>query len=191
MPRRRLTPYPLLGLLAEQPLSGYDLRRAIQATFGHFWAESYGQIYPELRRLAAAGLVEALPETVGGGADGASRKLFRLTAAGEAELASWIQEPAAGQVLRNEMLLKLYFAGSQRPETVRTHLSRRRKELGQRLAILARIEERLRRVLADSPGLAGWLVSVRHGVLLGEAELAWCREAEALLGTAPQGRPAP
>jgi DNA-binding PadR family transcriptional regulator len=191
MPRRRLTPYPLLGLLAEQPLSGYDLRRAIQATFGHFWAESYGQIYPELRRLAAAGLVEAVPETVGGAAKGASRKLFRLTVAGEAELASWMQEPAAGQVLRNEMLLKLYFAGSRRPETIRTHLSRRREELGQRLAILARIEERLRRVLADSPGLAGWLVSVRHGVLLGEAELAWCREAEALLGTAPQGRPAP
>ena len=187
MSRRRLTPYPLLGLLAEQPLSGYDLRRAIEATFGHFWAESYGQIYPELRRLAAAGLVEA----VGGGADGASRKLFRLTPAGEAELASWIREPAAGQVLRNEMLLKLYFAGSQRPETARAHLSRRREELGQRLAILARIEERLRRVLDDSPGLAGWLVSVRHGVLLGEAELAWCREAEALLGTAPQGRPAP
>ena len=191
MARRRLTPYPLLGLLAEQPLSGYDLRRAIQATFGHFWAESYGQIYPELRRLAAAGVVEAVPETVGGGADGTSRKLFRLTAAGEAELVSWIREPAAGQVLRNEMLLKLYFAGSQGPETAQAHLDRRREELGQRLAILARIEERLRRVLADSPGMAGWLVSVRHGVLLGEAELAWCREAEALLGTAPQGRPMP
>jgi PadR family transcriptional regulator AphA len=187
MPRRRLTPYPLLGLLAEQPMSGYDLRRAIEATFGHFWAESFGQIYPELRRLAAGGLVAPVAGSATGDGEGVSRKLFRLTPAGEDELAAWIREPASGQVLRNEMLLKIYFAGPTQAEVGRGHLSRRREELNQRLAILSRIEERLRRVLAGSPGLTGWLVSVRHGVLLGEAELAWCREAEELMVLASEG----
>jgi len=162
-------------------MSGYDLRRAIEATFGHFWAESYGQIYPELRRLAGAGLVAVVPGSGRVQGEGTSRKLFRLTPAGEEELAVWVREPAAGQVQRNEMLLKIYFSASDRPQAAAGHLNRRREELNQRLAILTRIEERLRRLLPGSPALTGWLVSVRHGVLLGEAELAWCREAAEIM----------
>ena len=43
----------LLGLLAIQPMSGYDLGQNIRTSVGHFWNESYGQIYPNLKALAA------------------------------------------------------------------------------------------------------------------------------------------
>ena len=46
----------LLGLLTIEPMSGYDLGQTIRASVGHFWNESYGQIYPNLKKLAAAGL---------------------------------------------------------------------------------------------------------------------------------------
>ncbi|MCZ6833476.1 MAG: PadR family transcriptional regulator, partial [Acidobacteria bacterium] len=65
LPRR--TSFPILGLLAVRPMSGYDLKQAIQATFGHFWTESFGQIYPELGRLAQAGLIMASPSSVADG----------------------------------------------------------------------------------------------------------------------------
>ena len=52
------TPNALLGLLSLGPMSGYDIRQLIPRSIGYFWNESYGQIYPGLKRLAAAGLVE-------------------------------------------------------------------------------------------------------------------------------------
>src|SRR6266536_1228811 len=57
---RRLsgTALVVLGLLALRPRSGYEIKQTIDKTTRFFWNASYGQIYPELRRLAAAGLVE-------------------------------------------------------------------------------------------------------------------------------------
>ena len=40
----------LLGLLAIEPMSGYDLGVTIRASVGHIWNESYGQIYPNLKK---------------------------------------------------------------------------------------------------------------------------------------------
>ena len=52
------TAYVILGLLSiESRQSGYDMRRTIQGSVGYFWGESYGQIYPTLRRLTAEGLI--------------------------------------------------------------------------------------------------------------------------------------
>lgn len=179
-------------------MSGYDLKLAIHATFGHFWTESFGQIYPELRRLAAAGLVAAVP--VGAKENrpvapasrsrrGAPRQAYRLTAAGRDYLDDWLLAPARSQVHRNELLLKLYFAGERTPAIGLAHIARQRGELKRRLALLSRVEARLRHVLEETPALAGWLAGVRHGVLLAEAGLRWCDEAEELL-TMPINRSA-
>ena len=63
------TPNALLGLLSLGPMSGYDIRQLIPQSIGHFWSESYGQIYPGLKRLAAAGLVEKKTERKKGSPD--------------------------------------------------------------------------------------------------------------------------
>ena len=58
MPILNATSYTILGGLSVQPnLSGYDIRKGIQQSIGYFWAESYGQIYPALKLLAAEGLI--------------------------------------------------------------------------------------------------------------------------------------
>ena len=92
--------------------------------------------------------------------------------------------PARSQVRRNELLLKLYFAGQRAPAIGLEHIARQRTDLRRRQALLSRVESRLRKVLDDSPGLIGWLAGVRHGVLVAEAGLRWCDEAEELLATA-------
>lgn len=183
----RRTAFPLLALLAERPMSGYDLKKGIEATFGHFWAESYGQIYPELKRLQAAGLVTIRSQAAspaGSSGQGAPRRDYALTTPGRDHLTAWLQEPVRVQVQRNELLLKLYVAAGSQPGLGLRHVAEHRQSLLMRLNLLQRIEERLRRVLPGSPGLAGWLAGVRHGVLVTEAGLRWCDEAEALLGPA-------
>jgi DNA-binding PadR family transcriptional regulator len=56
MPRENKTKFAVLGLLAYAPLSGYDIRRIYAQSLGNFWSESYGAIYPILKRLEEEGL---------------------------------------------------------------------------------------------------------------------------------------
>ena len=48
----------VLGLLSHGPRSGYDIKTVVDRSTRFFWAASYGQIYPELRRLEEEGLIE-------------------------------------------------------------------------------------------------------------------------------------
>ena len=48
----------ILGMLAMRPRSGYEIKSFVDDSTRYFWAASYGQIYPELKRLAENGLIE-------------------------------------------------------------------------------------------------------------------------------------
>ena len=69
------TAYVILGMLGWRPMSGYEIKSIVDKSTRFFWAASYGQIYPELRRLAAAGLIEGKASPQGG----RKRNVYRLT----------------------------------------------------------------------------------------------------------------
>lgn len=98
----------ILGFLAAGPRSGYDIKAATDSSTRFFWAASYGQIYPELKRLSRRGLIEAAAEAEGG----RRRTTWRITAAGRDELAAWLSAPGLTYELRDEGLLRLFFAGT-------------------------------------------------------------------------------
>src|ERR1700733_7892079 len=102
----------LLGLLPIQPMSGYDLGQTIRASIGHFWNESYGQIYPNLKKLQAEGLVTSKTERQKGKPD---RHIYAITPKGRERLAQWLAVPPQPEVPRNEMLLKLFFGAQVAP----------------------------------------------------------------------------
>ncbi|HXC76844.1 MAG TPA: PadR family transcriptional regulator, partial [Candidatus Acidoferrum sp.] len=81
------TAHAILGLLDEGPRSGYDIKQAADHSVRYFWAVGYGQIYPELRKLAKAGLVER--EGVARGAR--ERQPYRLTTEGRKMLRAWVE----------------------------------------------------------------------------------------------------
>ena len=70
------TAYVILGMLGWRPMSGYEIKSLVDKSTRFFWAASYGQIYPELRRLAEAGLIEGKASPQGG----RKRTVYRLTA---------------------------------------------------------------------------------------------------------------
>ena len=53
------TSYVILGILGKRPMSGYEIKQFVDHSTRFFWAACYGQIYPELQRLAEAGLIRA------------------------------------------------------------------------------------------------------------------------------------
>lgn len=96
----------ILGMLGFEPMSGYEIKNFVDHSTRFFWAASYGQIYPELRRLAEAGLIEGEAQAQGG----RKRTVFRLTDAGRVALARWHDEAAEIHETRDEGMLKLFFA---------------------------------------------------------------------------------
>src|SRR6478672_9298852 len=96
----------ILGLLSYAPMSGYDMKAAVDRSTRFFWAASYGQIYPELRRLEREGLIEG--EDVPNG--GRTRRVYRLTKSGREALREWLLGSTTGIELRDESLLRLFFA---------------------------------------------------------------------------------
>ena len=101
------TSYLLLGIFAKGPMSGYDVKRFADNSTRFFWAISYGQIYPELKRLTEAGLIEPESAPVGE----RDRTVYQLTKPGKEVLAAWVKDPRVAPIeIRDEMLLKLFFS---------------------------------------------------------------------------------
>src|SRR5438477_5551708 len=101
------TSYVILGMLSLRPMSGYDIKQVADASVRHFWAISYGQIYPELKNLVDAGLVSSEDTSVGD----RRRTVYSLTKSGSEALGAWAAMTHAVPVeIRDEMLLRLFFA---------------------------------------------------------------------------------
>jgi DNA-binding PadR family transcriptional regulator len=172
--KRRLgSRYAVLGMLSMGLKTGYAMKKHVEGNLGHFWSESYGQIYPVLRQLVADGLATCKEERRPAKP---RRNLYTLTRAGWKELRAWLALPPEPQPQRLELLLKLSF-GERVPTETCQKLIRDYGEMCERdLAYLSEIESTLReppRLHRDQPY---WLMALRHGRGIREAELAWCGE---------------
>lgn len=100
----------LLGLLHQNPASGYDLRKIFSATALGTYSDSPGAIYPALQRLQQQGLICGI---VKAGSGMRRRRVFHLTAPGTAQLRKWIARPVLrADVIRglDEVMLRFAFS---------------------------------------------------------------------------------
>jgi PadR family transcriptional regulator, regulatory protein AphA len=96
----------ILGMLKLGVPTGYDIKKVIDGSTRFFWTASFGQIYPELKRLREAGLVRAKEEPRGK----VKRTVYELTPKGEEALREWLtdRENVIFEI-RDESLLRLFF----------------------------------------------------------------------------------
>jgi DNA-binding PadR family transcriptional regulator len=107
------TAYVVLGMVRAGFRTGYEIKQLVDKSTRFFWAASYGQIYPELKRMEEAGLVKGTAEPQGG----RQRRVYDLTAEGEAALDHWLRNTDNVAVeMRDPVLLKLFFADALDPE---------------------------------------------------------------------------
>jgi PadR family transcriptional regulator, regulatory protein AphA len=108
MSRYTCQPFPvslrhaLLNLLAGEPMSGYDLARRFDESMANVWPAQHSQIYPELGKLVAAGLITQIGEGPRG------RKVYETTAAGLDELRLWLRAGEPDYSVRFEALLRVF-----------------------------------------------------------------------------------
>jgi DNA-binding PadR family transcriptional regulator len=126
--------YALLGLLAHQPASGYDLMGTFRSSLAHVWPATQSQVYAELGRLTDTGLLTV-------GAEGPrGRRGYTVTAAGRAELDAWLTNDTNSSPQRSALLLHVFFLGLTSPGRARDYLTRQAELAGQRLAALRDLE---------------------------------------------------
>ncbi len=175
----------LLGILSLGAMSGYELRQTIAGSIGNFWSESFGQIYPTLKRLESDGLIR------GAEGDRAGSTVYSLTDAGRERLLEWLAVMPRAQVNRDESLLKLFFGNLAAPENVQEHITERRRLAAESLARFERMEPEMRREHAGHAGLPFWLMTLRYGIAEAQMTLAWCDETLAELARFAPGAEAP
>jgi PadR family transcriptional regulator AphA len=158
----------LIGLLVrEGPQTGYQLARIFDSSVNYLWYASHGQIYPELARLAASGLIRQ----TGSGPRGAKR--YEATEEGIAELRRWITEvePVRGQ--RNDMLLRVFFAYLVDPGELEAFLRREADFRRSRLAVL----EAFAAETVTTPSERASELTVHFGIGRLRAEIDWAEWA--------------
>jgi DNA-binding PadR family transcriptional regulator len=175
----------LLGLLTVEPMSGYDLGQSIRASIGFFWNESYGQIYPNLKKLAAAGLVTAKTEKQKGKPD---RQVYSITPSGRAHLEKWLAVEPQPEVPRNELLLKLFFGAQAGPETVIGYVERMAQRENAFLKKFREVEREQIAQMKRYPDAPYWRMAARFGQLELEAHLRWAEETLTALRKMAAGR---
>lgn len=174
------TAYVILGMVSGEPRSGYEIKAAVDGTTRFFWAASYGQIYPELKRLSEAGLVEGTDSPTGG----RRRTVYEITADGEEELKGWLRQPPHTFEMREEGLLKLFFAGALPAEEAVPILHGMREH---RLAVNAQLRAMEPEAAAKEDPFP--LMVLRSGLEFTEWFADWCERMEAqILAAAPEKR---
>lgn len=168
--RKTTTTESLLGLLSLRPMSGYEVRQLIDESIGNFWSESYGQIYPGLKKLVAEGLAEMKEERLAGRP---AKKIYSLTERGLERLQEWLGLPVVEQVPRNELLLKIFFGDRADLSLLRVQVEVRLRALEADLVRYREIEMRIHG-MEPHPGKKFWLMTVRYGMAEANALRSWC-----------------
>ena len=180
--------FAILGSLSTAPASGYDLARQFDMGLGWFWSANHSQIYPELRRLEAEGLIEGAVTTVG---EKLEKRVYAITGAGRDDLVAWVTGPPQYRPNRDPERIQLIFSDLTSTSDVRRHLERHLQHYVQRRDMVRRTRDSIsegkhprvqQRLGGRQPGQQAFTLLLREiaydgDVERAELEVAWAQRA--------------
>jgi len=157
--------YFILGLLTQQPMSGYDIKRFLKGLSWLIGSPSSGSLYPVLRTLLQEELatVEVIP-----GIDRPPRKIYSTTDAGRRVLGDWMDRPAVSNTPLRAFVMRLLLASSLPHAKLVAHLQQRRTQVAAHCDALKQAAAKL-----DGTVELGQRLAQDYGLALATAELAW------------------
>lgn len=140
----------LLALLSSGPMTGYDAVKQFQSSVGFVWHAPDSQIYPELRKMLAEGLLSARP--VPWGSRGATKTQYAITPAGQRALCEWQETPLSYVRERDPARLKAAYFEWADPaaaaEQLRAHIEHYTEQRDQALDMIQALENHTNPTLA-------------------------------------------
>jgi len=164
----------ILTVLARGEMTGYQITKDFEAVYVHFWRASHQQVYRELARLNKDGRVTLKEIAQEGRPD---RKVYAITKRGLEELKRWIVEPTDPPRAQYDLLVKLLGSHVVDRSAFQRELERirlRAEEWMKQLRAMRRECIRTRAVWSEHDKIL--YLTLRRGLLLGQAQLKWLGE---------------
>lgn len=172
MARQSRTQFAILGFLASEPATGYEIRKLLE-DINTIWYESYGQIYPTLKRLTEEGLAT---RSTSSGAKGSNKYTYTITDKGHEVLKKWLKEPVQFTPVRHELGLRMYFAKHSSNDILIMQLKLFKERL---LKSLAENRALHKKYIVDKELLISSnhaFMTISQGKYIIDSQLAWCEE---------------
>jgi DNA-binding PadR family transcriptional regulator len=167
--------YAVLGLLAVQPRTGYDIAKLMKVPIGYMWTASHSRIYPELQALQAAHLVDY---TVLDGPGPRDTRLYTITAEGRDALQHWADSALPPQPARSELMLRVRTLWTVSPERALRFIADVRLDCEHRLATYHQIDQQFAEEgdlhhRPDTPEFWSY-ATLRAGISYEQHLINWC-----------------
>lgn len=178
MAKENTTLYAILGFLSHGDMTGYDIKKRINASISNFWDAGYGQIYPTLKMLEKEKFVT---KSTAEKSKGPERILYSITETGRNKLFEWLSIPGEKEYVKYEILLKLFF-GNLLPvnENIKRITEFRNKNI-ESLKTIETFKESLNEVLTENEDHLYYYLTVLFGEYTYKAYIDWSNEAAKLL----------
>lgn len=177
--KKSKTGYVILGLLKEENLSGYEIKRIVDERLSFFWNESFGQIYPELKRLVSEGLITFCKDVRPIHSKQSTK--YEITEPGRLELQEWLKAPVEKELIRYEILLKLYFSNSASSATMLEHVKEFQANHLRQQHLFKQFEVQLKQNIDVHSNHNQILMVLSFGQKMWDSYAAWCEETIHLL----------
>jgi len=155
----------ILGLLTQQPMSGYDIKRFLKSLSWLIDSPSFGSLYPTLHAMREDGLVtvEVVPRQ-----GKPPRKIYTIMEAGGQALREWVDQPIAPGASLRTFVMRLILSSNFSYTGLIAHLQQRRSQVAIHHATMEQIAGAL-----DETIDSGQRLAFGYGLALAAAELAW------------------
>ena len=167
----------ILGLLAHENLTGYDIKKQIDGSISFFWKGSFGSIYPALSDMEEQGLVKRKKADTAGGRE---KIIYQITEKGKGTLKAWLNDKKAANDLKYETLLKIYFGGAEDRSITIRNIEIFEEQVKENLEVLKVYKENLEKA-PDEEDHIHFYLTVTFGIETYEAYLRWCNKAKKTL----------
>lgn len=173
------TKFLILGLLSEEPLSGYEIKKIVDMRFSFFWSESYGQIYPQLKKLSEDKLIEEI--SLNEKENSKTIKKYSITDQGMLVLKEWLDEPVEKETVRYEILLKMYFSNNISPEVMLGHIKEFQISHRNQMKLFEKYQLQLEKFKEVHDNHEDILMVLSFGQKVWKAYDDWCGEVSKVL----------
>jgi len=106
--------YIAMGMVLHEALTGYDIKKEIEAGVGNFYVASHGSLYPALKKLTDKGHLALTEQAYGN----RIKKYYQATELGKAAFLKWLSSPFDPKSRSESLLARIYFF-SELPEDLR------------------------------------------------------------------------
>ncbi|WP_141013352.1 PadR family transcriptional regulator [Nocardioides sambongensis] len=169
--------HAILAALATDASSGYDLAKTFDVTVANFWSATPQQLYRELDRMEAAGLVHA---EVVEQQKRPNKRIFSLTGAGRDELRDFTAREPRPTAIRDELLVQVDVLEFGDEDAVRSSVEAKLASSTAKLAHYLRSRQHLLGGADEATYLAsahrvGPFLALARGISFEEENIRWCR----------------